>query len=662
MSSKPTYDELLRLNRELVNTVDKRERVENALHESQRQLTTLMSNLPGMAYRCRYDPDWTMEFVSDGCLSLTGYMVEELLENASIPYGDLIHPDDRQMVWDVVQVTLDEKRVFQITYRITTKRGETRWVWEQGQCITDEQGEIAALEGFITDITDQKLAEKRITQSGKFLDSIINGISDPIFVKDDMHRWIAFNDAFCKMLGYSRDELLGKSDDDFFPQGQVDEFWAHDDKVFASDEPDINEEEISLAGSTRIIVTLKSAFTNPITGKRNLVGTIRDITEQKRGEQELLKMQKLKSVGILAGGIAHDFNNVLMGLFGYVSLAKERLPEGDPVINDLEIAEQYMGRATRLTKQLLTFAKGGEPVKRNVSLSELVDSVVRFDLSGSSVGFIFKQDPDLWAVEVDQGQMQQVFSNLAINAKQAMPDGGHLEITMENVELARDVGQNLSPGRYVKVICKDDGIGIDARHIDRIFDPYFSTKQSGSGLGLAMTYSIISKHGGHITADSTAGEGAVFTLYLPASDLPRMPKVNKARTVSAVGKAGARVLMMDDEEGICLLAKEIMTSAGYSVETALDGDQAIAIYREFMEAGEPFDVVIMDLTIPGGMGGKEAVREILAIDADARVIVSSGYADDAVMSRFADYGFKDVAVKPYSPTKLLQILNRVLGD
>ncbi|MEA1923733.1 MAG: cache domain-containing protein [Pseudomonadota bacterium] len=402
---------------------------------------------------------------------------------------------------------------------------------------------------------------------------------------------------------------------------------------------------------------IKDAASGEITG---VVEFVKDISKQKRIEEDLQKMEKLKSVGTLAGGIAHDFNNILMGLFGNISLAKERMTKEHPSFKTLEEAEKSMNRAARLTTQLLTFAKGGEPVKEDVTLGTLVEEVVRFDLSGSKVKPVFEQSPNLWLADVDKGQIQQLFSNLTINAKQAMPDGGHLYITLENEEFYDKTFAELKAGEYIKVTVRDEGGGIEQKHLERIFDPYFTTKQAGSGLGLATVYSIVSRHGGHIGVDSKLGRGTVFTLYLPASEVLQLPQTELVSAGSSSPGQSARVLVMDDEEIIREVVSQLLEGLGYEVETAEGGQLAIEIYRQARVLGSPFDVVIMDLTIPGGMGGEEAIKELLLLDPEVKAIVSSGYADDPIMANYTEYGFKGIVSKPYSISQLREVLNRVL--
>ena len=393
-----------------------------------------------------------------------------------------------------------------------------------------------------------------------------------------------------------------------------------------------------------------------------------DITERVRAEEALQRVQRLESIGTLAGGIAHDFNNLLLGVFGNVSIAREQLSKDHPASDFLERAESTMDRAIRLTKQLLTFARGGGPVKEDVDIGKLVEESVRSDLSGSNVMPVFEQAEDLWMADVDKGQVEQVLSNLTVNASQAMPDGGHLYITLENAEISEDAVPDLNPGRFIKVTVRDEGTGIDKNDLDRIFDPYFSTRQTGSGLGLATAYSIIKKHGGHIEVDSELGKGTTFVLLLPASESqhlpgsPHLPETEPAVAERLTTEPTARILVMDDEGMIREVTAEMLERSGYSAEAADGGKQAIEMYKQAMDAGRPFDGVIMDLTIPGGIGGEEAIRGILAIDPDAVAIVSSGYADDPVLAHYAEYGFKGVLAKPYTMSQLQDVLSRILEE
>jgi CheY-like chemotaxis protein len=349
-----------------------------------------------------------------------------------------------------------------------------------------------------------------------------------------------------------------------------------------------------------------------------------------------------------------------MGLFGNISLAKDELPKSHPGYLFLEEAEKSMSRAVRLTKQLLTFAKGGEPVKEDVSLGALAEEVAQFDLSGSQTKLVYHQEEGLWLVEADKGQIQQVVSNLVINARQAMPEGGNLHISLENADLLEAAVADLPQGKFVKVTVRDEGGGIDPKHLERIFDPYFTTKQTGSGLGLATAYSIIKKHGGHISVVSKVGQGTEFTFYLPASEVQQQPEKKAPAAEDLPSFRPARILVMDDEDMVCALVKRMLEPSGFSVMTSSGGQEALAMYQQALAAGVRFDAVIMDLTIPGGIGGKEAIRSLLSMDPAVRAIVSSGYADDPVMANYAAYGFKGCTAKPYTARELRDILRQVL--
>lgn len=392
----------------------------------------------------------------------------------------------------------------------------------------------------------------------------------------------------------------------------------------------------------------------------NVIGIVlvfRDVTEKLRMEEELLKVEKLQSVGVLAGGLAHDFNNLLTSMVGNISMAKMYIDNRSKVYARLNEAEAASRRATDLTHQLLTFAKGGAPVKRAASIVDIIREAASFTLSGASIAAEAAIDDNIWAVEVDAGQISQVFSNLIINAVQAMPGGGTLRYAVSNVILAEHEVPSLEAGTYVKISIHDTGTGIPAEHLSRIFDPYFTTKQKGSGLGLASVYSIVKKHDGHIMVESSPTAGTTFHIYLPAAKGEPVARVAEAGAIAA---GGGSVLVMDDEDIVREVSGEMLRALGYTVEFAKNGAEAIALYQAALEAKRPFDIVIMDLTLPGGMGGKEAVQRLRALDPKVKTIVSSGYSNDPIMANYPAYGFKGVIVKPYDIANFSKMLSEVM--
>jgi len=384
----------------------------------------------------------------------------------------------------------------------------------------------------------------------------------------------------------------------------------------------------------------------------------RDISEKKRIEEEILKHQKLESVGILAGGIAHDFNNLLTGILGNIALAQKSLRDDDKGYERLESAAKACLRAQDLTRQLLTFSRGGDPIKKTASINELLKDSVMFALRGSKVRCQFEVPHNLWPIEIDEGQIYQVINNLAINCVQAMPEGGVITVVASNVTVpATGSSLSLKEGMYVAVSISDTGGGIPVENLKRIFDPYFTTKSTGTGLGLATCYSIIKKHGGMITVQSQLGVGSTFFFYLPASEAEISVQAGLTEQAEPIK---ARILVMDDDETIRELVLELLGDMGYEVVLAKDGAEAISAYVSAQKENNAFDAVIMDLTIPGAMGGKEAFDGLKEIDPAVKAIVSSGYCNDPIMADFRKYGFLGVLPKPYNPGELLRELQRVL--
>ncbi len=522
------------------------------------------------------------------------------------------------------------------------------------------------------DITEKKKIEQALREEKERLSAILGSIHEGLIATDEKYHILFLNQYARELIGQEEAEILDKNIENLriiqssschtmnlqmiketLQSGNI----FHPDRLIELDTPD---------GRHLLLDATCSPIVDPNSPQkiRGVVITFRDVSEQKKLEEELFKARKLESLAILAGGLAHDFNNILTAIIGNLSLVKLRLSRQNcpaKLLDLLEKAETASMRAQGLTQQLLTFSKGGAPVKKASSIQELIASTVEFTLRGSKVRYEIVLPSDLWPVEVDEGQISQVVNNLTINALQAMPEGGRIYVQAENIRLDQNGSLPLPAGKYVKISFKDTGSGIPHDILPRIFDPYFTTKKKGSGLGLASTYSIIKKHGGHITVESELNKGTEFIFYLPASETKIDENMAEGPAIESAIR-NARILIMDDEENIRELVKEILQGAGFEVLEAKDGQQAIALYEQEMKKGSAIDLVILDLTVPGGLGGKKVIKTLRKMDARVRAIVSSGYSNDPIMARYRDYGFDGVVAKPYQADKLIITVQQVLSQ
>ena len=566
------------------------------------------------------------------------------------------YPEDRD---SIISELIDRGEIIGRECQYYCKDKKKIWVSITASIVRDDAGKPLYIEGLLTDISDRKMAEEALAEARNYLDKIINSVADPIFVKDRQHRFVLLNDACCELIGLAREEAAGKNEYDLFPKNEADVFWSKHEMVFQSGEENVNEEKLTDAGKvSHTVVTKKTLYVDE-KGEKYIVGVVRDVTERRRMEGELIKAQKLESVGLLAGGIAHDFNNLLTAILGNISLSKILISPQEKAYERLTAAEKASLRAKDLTQRLLTFSKGGIPVKKTISSVEVIKDAAGLACSGSIVMCEFSVPDDLWAIDADEGQISQVINNIVINAIQAMPNGGKVTVQCSNIVVSADDEPRLRPGNYIKISIKDQGEGIPEEDLGRIFDPYFTTKEKGRGLGLATTYSIIKNHEGHVTVDSKVGTGTTFSIYLPASDSQADTRRPDEMKVTS-GKGN--ILIMDDEEVIRQVAGDMLEYIGYNVDFAEDGSEAIEKYKTAFESGRPFDVVIMDLTIPGGMGGKEAIKRLIEIDPNVKAIVSSGYSNDPLMSEFRKYGFAGVVLKPYQIAELNEQVSKVLHE
>ncbi len=540
-----------------------------------------------------------------------------------------------------------------------------QWFYIHDRAIEWIDKRIVRLE-IASDITERKLAETRLAQETERLSVTLRSIGDGVITTDTEGRIVLINQIAENLTGWESVEAVGCPLSEVFnivntETGQPSENPVA--KVLASGAIVGQTEHIALIaknGQQRRITDSGAPIRD---GAGEVIGVVlvfRDISDQLRTEQELLKVKKLESIGVLAGGIAHDFNNILAAILGNIDLSLRDKNLSERTERLLKQALNASSRARDLTQQLLTFAKGGQPIKEAASLAEVVRDSADFVLRGDKVACRYQFADDLWLVDIDKGQISQVVQNIILNASNAMPDGGIIEVAGENVD---SIGlQNIAlsnAGHFVRLSIRDSGIGIPANILDKIFDPYFSTKQQGSGLGLAITHSIINKHGGTISVKSTPGHGSTFTIYLPASPQGSLPETTAQET--SLERRKARILVVDDEELVRDVAEEMLTEMGHEVLLAKDGMEAVQAYQASIDRAAPIDLLIMDLTIPGGMGGTVAMQKILAIDADAKAIVSSGYSNDPVLAHYKDYGFSAAIIKPYELLELRREVNQLIG-
>ena len=535
------------------------------------------------------------------------------------------------------------------------------------------EGESALLVT-LRDITQRRTAELHLKREKERLSVTLDSIADAVIATDQSGSVERLNAEATKLTGIENNAAVGK------PLGEVLKLQHPKTGKYLNDptktlmEPDFAEVSTKLglplerANGEILQVSAEARCILDDEGRRHgCVTVLRDITQQKKAEDELFKAEKLSSISLLAGGIAHDFNNMLTAILGNISMVRIDLDDNDKNNTKLIAAEKATLQAKSLTQQLLTFSKGGTPILELTTISEMVDECAQFILRGSNVKCTVERDDDLWTVEADKGQISQVVNNLIINADQAMPEGGTIEIRMRNLRVRHAEVPALDSGDYVCIDVKDDGTGIAPENLKRIFDPYFTTKEDGNGLGLASSYSIINSHKGTITADSAVGTGSAFRVYLPKShtpvDAPKpiVKEVEKEPAKETIHRGKGRILVMDDMEAMMMVAGEILTVLGYEVEYSTDGEEAIHAYKAAKDAGNPFDAVVFDLTVPGGMGGEEAADILKQYDPDLIAIASSGYTTSNVMSDYKNSSFTAVVPKPYRIKEMSDALHEVLN-
>jgi two-component system, cell cycle sensor histidine kinase and response regulator CckA len=526
--------------------------------------------------------------------------------------------------------------------------------------LTEEQQRVQAMADLHAAAREDLAAEK------ERLAVTLRSIADAVITTDLQGRVTMLNNVAELMTGRTQGAAVGRTIDDVLCLWNAEGTRIQDvpmDRILVDGRvPDEDQSATLVLGDgTRLSVNLTGAPMSDGEGQRlGVVLVVRDVTESVRLTQERLRASKLESLGVLAGGIAHDFNNVLTAVVGNIALARSDETLTRETATWLEEAERACLRARTLTHQLLTFSRGGDPVKKPMHLGQLVEATMRFAVSGSNVRGAVEVPADLWAVEADEGQVEQVVHNIVLNAKQAMPRGGQVDVRCQNVRFHLPHETTDDERHFVRISISDQGPGIATDHVERIFDPYFTTKPSGTGLGLAVSHAVVQNHGGFIKVESEPGRGTTFHVYLPRS--LRRVAAQAAPPSHAVPRGTGRILVMDDERAIATVTASMLKSLGYTADVVSDGEMAVERYGAALDGGKRYDAVIMDLTVPGGMGGAEALIVLRDMDPSVCAIVMSGYADTGLLADYQHVGFSGRLAKPFSLRDLATTVHDLLAS
>jgi len=646
---------VLKLASEMISNALDRRKTEDALRESRKLFSSVFNSIDEILMFL--DSEFTIQNVNMACSRMMNISLEEFQGRKC--YRLLYNKAEVCEDCPAQEAVQSENPASRLRYR-----PDGMVLNESVYPAFDSNGSLSGVVVIATDITESKHNERKTNERREFLEALLASAPDAIVTLNPEQRILDWNPGAEKLFGYTSEEAVGRNIDDLVTGSDVEEEARGFTSTILKGEEISPVETVRYRNDGSLVDVLVSG--SPIMLDGELVAVLAiytDITEKKRAREELSRRTRLESLATLAGGLAHDFNNLLSGIFGNISLAKDHLSKDSEAYSYIEAMDNAMERATGLTQQLLTFARGSEPVVEPVDPGKTLLESLEFNLAGSSVRHNLSITENIWRVSADRRQLAQVISNLIINAKQAMPSGGSLYIEAENFQHIDETVLGLDTGDFVRISIRDEGNGIPEENLERIFDPYFSTKKKGSGLGLAVVHSIVQKHGGVTEVESVPGEGARFTVYLPTAEMTFTAdrKDSISDELPDVSNE-VRVLIMDDERMIRSVLGSMLERLGCSVYQTEDGDQAISMYKDSVASGTVYDLIIMDLTIPGGKGGKEAVQDILEIDPKASVIVSSGYSTDPIMAEYESYGFVDVLVKPYKIEDLREVLNRVLKN
>jgi len=654
--------ELSQKNMELENEIQERERTEEALMESEEKFR-LISEESLMAIAILQGDKF--KYANKALSIMAEYPLETVLNWNIEEYSQLLHPDDRNFILDQSRKKQQgaPNTVNHYSFRFFSKSGKLKWIEQYSRTILYKGGFACLLTA--SEITETMETKEKLAAEKEWLSITLRSIGDGVITTDKDGNILLFNRMAETITGWKQEEVQGEKVHNVFQvkdekTGQICENPVQK-AIETGTIVETAREYILIArhNSEHFILSTCAPILDKNQQTSGAVLVFHDITEKHKMELEIQKALKLESLGILAAGIAHDFNNLLAIIMGNIGLAKRFLDPKDQVYNILNDAEKGASNATGLSQQLLTFARGNSPVKEAASIQEIIEDSARFALRGSAVRCDTTFNPALFAVNIDKNQISQVFQNLIINAEQAMPCGGIISIHARNMNNTNRQFPFLSPGNFIEITIKDQGVGIPQEYLDKVFDPFFTTKQKGNGLGLSVVYSIIKKHDGYIRVESQLGKGTIFYIYLPASPHEIIhPTISQTNILTGSGN----ILVMDDNEAILEMLGAILEEFGYNASLARHGEEALELYQKAIQKNTPYAAVIMDLTIAGGMGGKETLSRLKAIDPAVKAIVSSGYANDPVIGNYKEFGFKGVINKPFKVSQLSKVLHQIISQ
>ena len=599
--------------------------------------------------------------IIDANLTLTGLLGIERIKLINTHFDHFIPSDTRPAFYNFFKNVIETDMCQKCQMRLIKNDDIVFYALLEGISIMDKKyPEVKHIMLSITDITDCKSIEENLLKEKDFSNILIESLPGIFCLFDIDGKILRWNKYGENVIGYTADEISVSNPLDFIVE--------QDRELVNKTIKDTFDKGYSSVEST-LVTKRGEKIPFYFTGIRVMIDNVPcilsiaiDISERKKIEYELEKLRRLESIGILASGVAHDFNNLLTGILGNISLVKQYLDPEDMIFKRLSTAEKSCFEAREITSRLITFSKGGEPVKKVTRVQQLLKEAHCPLIKDTNITFEYNLPDNLYPVEIDEGQIRNVIINILTNAAEAMPEGGKIDISATNLEITEKDNLPIKEGSYVKVSIRDRGRGIQVEEISRIFDPYFSTKErgvkKGMGLGLTICHSIIRKHEGFITVESMPGAGTTFHLYLPAS-LKKKTETEVTGEMETIRKK--RILIMDDDEIVRDITGDMLMHCGYYIESSKDGNEAIALYIKAKEKGEPFDAVILDLVVPNGMGGDIAIKRLHDIDHGVKGIALSGYSKDLIMTHYMDYGFTAALSKPYNIQLLNGTLERVLG-